>query len=144
MSTIHPLPARPVPPARAALVAVRLFLSLNGEAVARAAELIAGPREGARARALLDALGRAATLTPALRRELERLHALLTLQLDPTHGIDIEPNDPVVHKLCLVADAVGDLLAALAPPTPEPAAETVPAAAPVPRRPSLPTRRAAR
>ena len=122
MSTIHPLPTRPVPPERAALVAVRLFLSLNGEAVARAAELIAGPREGARARGLRDALGSAATLTPTLRRELERLHALLSLELDPGHGADIEPNDTVVHELCLIADAVGDLLAALAPPAPEPAA----------------------
>ena len=122
MSTIHPLPTRPVPPERAALVAVRLFLSLHGEAVARAAELIAGPHEGTRARGLLDAVGHAATLTPALRRELERLHALLTLQLDPAHGADVEPDDPVVHQLCLVADAVGDLLAALAPPAPEPAA----------------------
>ena len=144
MPTIHPLPTRPVPPERAALIAVRLFLSLHGEAVARAAELIAGPREGARARGLLDALGRAAALTPARRRALERLHALLSLELDPGHGIDIEPHDPVVHELCLVADAVGDLLAALAPPTPEPAAEAVPAVAPVPRRTSLPARRAAR
>ena len=133
MSTIHPLPTRPVPPERAALVAVRLFLSLNGEAVARAAELIAGPREGMRARGLLDALGRAATPTPALRRELERLHALLTLQLDPTHGIDIEPNDPVIHELCLVADAVGDLLAALVAPAPEPTAPAVALAEAVPR-----------
>ena len=135
MSTIHPLPTRPVPPERAALVAVRLFMDLHGEAVARAAELIAGPREGVRARGLLDALGRAATLTPVLRRELERLHALLSLELDPGHGADIEPGDPVVHELCLVADAVGDLLAALARPAPEPAAPAVALAEAAPRPP---------
>ena len=135
MSTIHPLPTRPLAPERAALVAVRLFMDLHGEAVARAAELIAGPHEGTRARGLLDALGRAAALTPALRREIERLHALLTLQLDPTHGADIEPNNPVVHELCLVADAVGDLLAALAPPAPEPAAPAAVLAEAAPRPP---------
>lgn len=135
VSIVHPLPARAVPPERAALLAARLFMDVHGEAVTRAAELIAGPREGARARGLLGAVGRAATLTPALRREIERLQALLSLQLDPAHGADIEPIDPVVHELCLVADAVGDLLAALAAPALEPAAPAAALDDAVPRPP---------
>lgn len=135
MPIVHPLPPRSVPHERAALLDVRRFMNHYGEAVARAAELIAGPREGVRALELLDTLGRAPKLTPPLRRELERLHALLCLELDPGHGAEIEPNDPVVHELCLIADAVGDLLTALAPPAPEPAAPAVALAEAAPRAP---------
>lgn len=136
MPTVHRLPARLVPAERAEFLAVRRFMDENGEAVVEAADLIAGPREAARAGALLAALGRAPQLTARLRAELGWLHRLLALELDPGHGVGVHPDDPRLHGICRITDALGDLLAEIAPHAPEPAAPAaaMPAAPRPPRR----------
>ena len=137
--SVHSLP---LDPERAALLAARGLVGERREALAEAARLIAGRREAARVLALAAALGRAPRLTQALRTEIEWLAALLALELDPGHGAGLHPADPRVPEICLFADAVARLIEEIAPP--EPAAPAARAVAPVPRRPSLATRRAAR
>ena len=143
--TVLSLPRRFLDPERAALVAARRLIDGQVEALAAAAALIAGRREAARVLALAAALGRAPRLTRPLRAEIEWLAALLALELDPGHGAGLHPADPRVPEICLLADAVARLVEEIASPEPAaPAAEAVPAVAPVPRHPSLPARRAAR
>lgn len=121
MPTIRSLPLRAVSARRAVLLDVRRFIARNGQAVGQAVELIAGPCEREHVEALMLALGRAVQLTPPLHEELERLHALLRLELDPCHGAAIAPGHPVVHDLCLITDTVGDLLRVITAPAPCPA-----------------------
>ena len=140
--SVHSLP---LDPERAALLAARSLVGERREALAEAARLIAGRREAARVLALAAALGRAPRLMRPLRAEIERLAALLALELDPGHGAGLHPADPRVPEICLLADAVARLIEEIAPPEPAaPAVRAVPTVAPVPRRTSLPARRAAR
>ena len=137
MSIVQPFHPRPASSERMALLGARRFFAAQGEALAEAAGLVAGPAEAARAAALAARVAGAARLGPGLRAEFVRLHRLLSLRLDPAHGADLHPDDPKVHVICLMTDEVADLLALVAaePKDIDPAPA---AAVPVPklRRPS--------
>lgn len=135
--TIHPIPFRAAPPERAALAALHGLVENHGEALVEAAGLLGGPREAARALALLAGLGRVPRPTRSQRAELVRLHRLLRLDLDPAHGAGLHPDDPRVHALCTLTDALGAVLAGLAEPATAPAPDARPialAASAAPRR----------
>ena len=136
MSIVQPFHSRAASSERTALLAARRLFAARGEALAEAAGLVAGPAEGARAAALAARVVGAARLGPGLCAELVRLHRLLSLRLDPAHGADIHPDDPRVHAICELTDAVGDLLGAIAAvPEGVGPAPTAAAAAPELRRP---------
>ena len=93
----------------------------------------AGRATPPRTLALLAGLGRVPRPTRSQRAELVRLHRLLRLDLDPAHGAGLHPDDPRVHALCTLADALGAVLAGLA----EPATGSAPAFEPIPAAPSV-------
>ena len=115
---------------------VRGFLGQHSEALAQAADLLGGPAAEGRARRLAGAVARAPRLSPALRRELEVLHALLSLEdVADLDGVEaacfaaIDPASPLVEEVCLLTDELTRLLDELdrlaeeaAPPTLRPAA----------------------
>ena len=99
---------------------LRRFLAEHSEALAQAVDLLGGPAAEGRARRLMEAAGRAPRLSPALLRELEALHALLSLEhvddLDgPEAGFfcEIDPASPVVEEVCLLTDELTALLDAI-------------------------------
>ena len=115
---------------------VRRFLGQHSEALAQAADLLGGPQAEGRARRLAGAAAPAPRLSPALRRELEALHALLSLEdvadLDGVEAAcfaEIDPASPLVEEVCLLTDELTRLLDELdrldeeaAPPALRPAA----------------------
>ena len=96
------------------------FFAQHSEALAQAADLLGGPAAEGRARRLAGAAACAPRLSPALRRELEALHALLSLEdVDDLDGPEagffamIDPAWPVVEDLCLLTDELTALLDAI-------------------------------
>lgn len=94
------------------------FLGDHGDALVEAAELLGGTPAWPRCIRLRGRVRKATRVDPGLLRELRALHRLLTLEavddLDSEEAgrfAMIDPADPVVHGLCALADALGDLLA---------------------------------
>ncbi|SFQ10540.1 hypothetical protein [Tranquillimonas alkanivorans] len=89
----------------------------HDQAVQNAALLLGGPDWLRRAQRLLGDLVSAPRLTRRLDRELRALHALLTFEhvgdldrLETALFAELDPEDPVVADLCLLADALEEHL----------------------------------
>ena len=96
------------------------FWAQHGEALAQAADLLGGPAAEGRARRLAEVAAHAPRLSRALLRELEALHALLSLEaVDDLDGPEagffyaIDPASPVVEEVCLLTDELTALLEAI-------------------------------
>ena len=96
---------------------LRRFLGRHGEPLAQGADLLGGPSAEGRARRLVGAAARAPRMSRALLREVEALHALLTLETvaDP-EGEEaaffavLDPGSPLVEDLCALTDELAGLL----------------------------------
>lgn len=96
-------------------LALRAYLSEHHAALGHAAVLLAGRRGARLINAIRDALGLPGSLTTRLRRRLLELRGLLFLE----HSDDweefapvamLEPDDPAVPEICLLADGLDDAL----------------------------------
>lgn len=99
------------------LCKVREFLAEHGDALENATERLGGPKRALRWRAFLGEIAGASQLTSRHCSALVDMHRLLSLD-----GVEIpdseqsarfaaiDPMDPVVHHLCLLADTLGRLL----------------------------------
>lgn len=96
-------------------LALRAYLSEHDAALGHAAVLLAGRRGARLVNAIRDGLGQPEPLTTRLGRRLLELRGLLFLE----HGDDweefapvamLEPDDPAVPEICLVADGLDDAL----------------------------------
>lgn len=92
-------------------LALRLFLSSHDAALGNAAALLADRRGVRLIDAIRDGLSQPGPLTNRLRRLLIDLRQLLFLEDD--HAWDVpplEPEDPAVPEICLLADGLEDAL----------------------------------
>ncbi|WP_133176209.1 hypothetical protein [Pelagivirga sediminicola] len=96
-------------------LALRAYLSAHHEGLGQAAVLLAGRRGARLVNAIRDGLGQPGPLTTRLRRRLLDLRGLLFLE----HSDDweefapvamLEPDNPIVPELCLLADGLDDAL----------------------------------
>lgn len=109
----------------AAIAQLQTFTSEHRVALLCAAEFLGGTAGGKRCARLLDEIGTAAGLTRRMRRELEWLHGLLTLE--NVHDLEseeaalfslIDPADPRVAEICALADTLRGEIDALPAPKP--------------------------
>lgn len=96
---------------------LREFLATNAEALGHAAVLLAGRRGARLVNAIRDGLGQPGRLTRRIRSMLLQLRDVLFLE----HAHDefwedagccafLEPDDPAVSEICLLADGLEDAL----------------------------------
>ncbi len=104
-----------------ALSFVRAFATEQGEALCCASLLLGGPAAERRCLRLLSRLRETHALARADVLDLIGMHRLLMLEHvgDPDREetarfVEIDPMDPRVHDLCLLADRLLDLLAEIA------------------------------
>lgn len=111
-----PFDSKPAPIAR-----LQTFMLDHAAAFHCAAKLLGGPSATRRCARLLSDIGTAVAPTRRLRRELDWLHGLLTLE--NVHDIEseeaarfslIDPADPRVAEICALADALRDQIEGLA------------------------------
>lgn len=102
---------------KAAICTTEQFTTRKYEELARAAGLLGGAGAQRRCLRLCARLRSASRMDRHCWRELRWLHDLLCLQnvddpdaTDSAHYCDLAPDDPVVHDLCRLAEALGDLL----------------------------------
>lgn len=96
---------------------LREFLATNGEALGHAAALLAGRRGARLISAILDGLGQPGRLTRRMRRLLLELRDVLFLEHAHDEFLEdawcfalLEPDDPAVPEICLLAEALEDAL----------------------------------
>lgn len=96
---------------------VRAFLDEHGHALARVAHLLGGGAASGRAFLLIECVRSSLQLTNTHRRHLVGVHRLLTLQdVSKPDRIEsglfamIDPDSPIVHDACRLAEALEDLL----------------------------------
>ncbi len=96
-------------------LALRAFLCEHDAALGHAAVLLADRRGTRLVNAIRDGMGQPGPLTIRLRRRLLDLRGLLFLE----HSDDwnefepvamLEPDNPAVHEICLLADGLDDAL----------------------------------
>nr|WP_309502374.1 hypothetical protein [uncultured Roseovarius sp.] len=99
--------------------AVRKFIAEKCEELIEASGLLGGAAAQRRCLRLCSRIRQASRLDRHCRRELRWMQDLLYLQnvddpdaTDPAHYCDLAPDDPAVHALCRLAEALGDLLIA--------------------------------
>ena len=100
-------------------VELREFFSENSEALGCAAALIAGRRGARLVDAIRDGLGLPGPLTRRMERLFLELHSILHFE-DALNNPDfefgflnmLEPEDPAVAEVCLLADGLDDALRA--------------------------------
>lgn len=102
-------------------VALAQFLVGNADAFISASALLGGPQAVRRTARLLEDLLDAPRLTGRLRREIVRLHRLLSLEcvddlesLEAQCFAEIDPASAHVEEVCLLVDRLRDCLFALA------------------------------
>ena len=95
------------------------FVTRGHDALQHAADLLGGSEGRRLVHELASALEHRMVVTPRARRLAERLHDLLTLQnVHDETGVEamlfsrIDPADPVVEQVCMLADGLGDALSA--------------------------------
>lgn len=96
----------------------RLFVEEHQDALAQAAERLAGRRGALLVADLVDRLGSETHLSRATHAGLHQLLDVLSLERvhDPDREesvlfADVEPTDPVVEEICLLTDQLRDALA---------------------------------
>jgi hypothetical protein len=99
------------------LHAVRSFVDEHGLAVANAAHVLGGPAASGRFYIFAETLRDADQLTRSQRRQLVKLHELLTLQhvgdpdrIETQRFSEIHPELPIVDEICLLSDRLQELL----------------------------------
>lgn len=97
--------------------AFRTYFQDNDEALGQAAVLLGGRRGARLINAVRDAMDRQGPFTRRLRRQLLELRNLLFLEhaYDDNWGDEaglslLEPDDPIVPEICLVADGLEQAL----------------------------------
>ncbi len=105
-----------------ALAALQTFLHGHSEALQNAALLLGGQPALKATRGLLDEICASPALTRRLRRDLGKLHALLSLEHvhDPERPeaacfAAIDPSWSCVEEICLLADELAEVLDAVIP-----------------------------
>lgn len=103
------------------LLPVQYFLSEHAAALATAANLLGGPAASGRLFMLVEALRDARRLSRTHRRQLVALHELLSLKhvgepdrIETGRFAAIDPGAPIVEEICLLADALEQLLRRIA------------------------------
>ncbi|WP_375691807.1 hypothetical protein [Pseudooceanicola sp. LIPI14-2-Ac024] len=95
-------------------VPLRVFIAENSEALGNAAHLLAGSHGLRLVRAILDGLDQPGMITRRVRHMLDELRCILFLDYDdPWDNVDItelEPDDPIVLDVCLLAGQLDDAL----------------------------------
>ncbi|SER99153.1 hypothetical protein SAMN04490244_104307 [Tranquillimonas rosea] len=100
-------------------MALRAFLSGHDEALSHAAVLLAGRRGARLVNAIREGLDQPGRMTRRVQRLLAELRSVLFL--DHVHDEEwndagcfamLEPNDPIVPEICLLADGLDDALSA--------------------------------
>ena len=96
-------------------LALRAFLSEHNEAFGHAAVLLAGRRGARLVNAIREGLNQPGPLTRRLRRLLLELRGMLFLEQtddwdNPGFVALLEPEDPIVPDICLLADGLEDAL----------------------------------
>ncbi|MBO9400845.1 hypothetical protein [Shimia sp. R9_3] len=93
------------------------FLQFHSEALQNASLLLGGPPELKVTLSLIDDICNAPVLTRRLQQGLARLHELLSLEHvhdlnrpESAYFADIDPGAPYVEDLCLLTDALQDVL----------------------------------
>lgn len=101
-----------------AFVELVTFLWLHEQSVQHAALLLGGPEALRRTQRLLRDLASSPRLTRRLARELHGYHDLLALRhvgdpnrIETALCEELDPDDPIVEDLCLLADQIADHLA---------------------------------
>lgn len=119
-TTIKKIGAAPAPDL--SLRIVRDYLSEHGLALMNAAAILGGDAARGRVVLLIEALRSAHCLTGQHRRQLVDLRDLLMLEnfgdpdrIETALFMDIDPDSPVVHELCRLADSVEALLRRIEP-----------------------------
>jgi hypothetical protein len=104
----------------AGLKTVQEFLDRQGAALANAAYLLGGARASGTVFSLIEGIRNAQRLSKAHFRRLQALHALLVLEnvgdperLETALFVEIIPGSKAVDEICLLADALDDLLSSL-------------------------------
>jgi hypothetical protein len=94
---------------------LREFMFSHDEALQNASVLLGGQPALRRTQALLDDIMSAPRLTRRIKREIVKLHDLLTLNtvhdlesLEAAYFADIDPASPIVEELCLLSEALKD------------------------------------
>lgn len=105
----------------AQMAVVRAFISDHGTALLNASRLLGGEPAYRRSRDLIEMVGESHRLTRRMRQRLVDLHALLTLKnvgdsdrVETACFAEIDPSDPLVEDICLLADMLYDVLIAVA------------------------------
>lgn len=103
---------------KAAMRVAEGFVTRNYQDLVHGAGLLGGVGAQCRCVRLTARLRRADRMDRYCWRELRWLHDLFCLQIgsdpdytDAPYFCDLSPDDPAVNDLCLLADALGDLLA---------------------------------
>lgn len=96
---------------------LREFLATNADALGNAAVLLAGRRGARLVNAIRDGFGQPGRLTRRMRRLLLQLRDVLFLEhahdefWEDAGGLAVlEPDDPAVPEICLLADSLQDAL----------------------------------
>lgn len=96
---------------------LRTFLASNADALGHAAVLLAGRRGARLVNAILDGLDQPGPLTRRLRQRLLELRDILFLEHLGNEAWEddgclalLEPEDPAVADICLLADGMDDAL----------------------------------
>jgi hypothetical protein len=98
-------------------IALRAYLSEHEEALGHAAVMLGGRRGARLINAIREALAQPGPLTRRLRCNLLDLRRLLFLELDYDENwsdeacfTSLEPDDPIVPEICLLADTFDEAL----------------------------------
>ena len=91
---------------------VHLFAQKHGRALVAAVETVAGPKEAARAQALLQHLAASSKVADDDLVQLVRLHRLLSLdvEVEDPRWMALDPGSDEVLKVCKMTDEVATLL----------------------------------
>ncbi|MCP1167780.1 hypothetical protein [Limimaricola litoreus] len=94
------------------------FVTTHSEALQNAALLLGGPPAARMTGRIIEDLNTTPVVTRRMRRELDKLHALLTLKHvhdqsrpEAAYFAAIDPEWSAVDEICLLSEQLGDLLA---------------------------------
>jgi len=96
---------------------LREFASLHDQSLQNASLLLGGQPALRSTQALLDDISSSPTLSRRLSRQLVTLHQLLTLhnvhdpeRVEAAYFAEIDPASPIVEDICLLSEALTDVI----------------------------------